>query len=175
MNKIILIFLLNILVFAFAGCEGEKEEKPSATLQQREQYVLPPQEQKPNTNESPVQPKRQVIDKKTEQDVLALINENLEATEKEDKDGVLKTIHSKSPQRNSTLNGMDFVFANYDMEYKLDLAEVLEVYGDTAIVHYIQTTKAIRGQGFAGNTSEGVHLLIKEDNKWKIYRTDPIK
>ena len=67
---------------------------------------------------------------------------------------------------------MDYVFANFDMKFDLEKVEVIEVNGDEAKIYYVQTTQAIRGEGFAPTRSCGIHQMKKENGKWKIFKTD---
>jgi hypothetical protein len=101
-----------------------------------------------------------------------VIKENIAATQAKDKERVLNTIAKDSPQLQSTINGMDYVFANFDMEFELEKVEVLEVNENDATVYYIQTTRAIRGAGFTPTRASGIHHLKKENGKWKIYQTE---
>lgn len=166
MKSMINIIYLMLLLF-FIGCKSE-EQKPAPKQMQGQQYVLPPtQEQK----QIPIQ-KQTGIDPKVAEDIIAAVKENIAATEAEDKERVLKTIHKDSPQRKSTINGMDFVFENFDMKFELEKVEVLEVTGDDAKVYYEQTTRAIKGEGFAPTRATGIHYMKKENGKWKIFKTE---
>jgi hypothetical protein len=159
-------FLISItILFFLISCRSE-EQKPVPKQMQGQQYVLPPKQQ-----QTPIQ-KQTGIDPKVAQELIAVIKENIAASEAEDKDRVLKTIHKDSPQYKSTVNGMDFVFANYDMKFDLEQIEVLEVTGDEAKVYYMQITRAIRGEGFASTRATGIHHMKKENGKWKIFKTE---
>jgi len=164
--KLYLIIILLLSLFVIIGCKSEEpkiEHKPIT----KQQNVPPPQ------NQGPIQLTKQAnIDPKVEAAVTAVIKENLEATAAKDKERVLNTIADDSPQRNSTINGMDYVFANFDMEFNLEQVEVLEVKGDEAKVYYVQTTQAIRGTGFTPTRTSGIHILKKENGVWKIYKTE---
>ena len=89
---------------------------------QRQQYVLPP------TKEEPTQPiqKQKNIDPKVSAMIIAVIKENIAATQAKDKERVLSTIAKDSPQLKSTIQGMDYVFANFDMKFELEKVEVIE-------------------------------------------------
>jgi len=162
----IAIYILFITGIIFAGCENKKNENVTQNSSGQNQYNNSPQVQKPEIK------KLADIDKKTEEEIIGVIRRNLKASQEEDKEGVLSTVHSQSPQRKSTINGMAYVFQNYDLTYTLEKAEVIEVNGDEAKVYYVQTTE---GKDFPRNTSEGIHTLKKENGKWKIFRTDPIQ
>lgn len=161
--------ILIIILFTFSlitiGCKSE-EEKIETTPKQGDTYVLPPQQQQQTIQ------KQENIDPKIATELIAVIRENIAATEAKDKDRVLKTLHKDCPQRRSTIQGMEYVFANFDMKFDLEQIEVLEVTGEDAKVYYMQTTRAIRGEGFPPTRASGIHLMKKEDGKWKIFKTE---
>jgi hypothetical protein len=70
---------------------------------------------------------------------------------------------------------MDFIFANYDLEYILEEVEVIEVSGDSAKVYYVQFTTNRGGQAFADNHAAGFHIMKKSNGDWKIFKTEPVK
>ena len=162
-----LIIILLLTLFVLIGCKSE-EQKPVPKQMQGQQYVLPPEQKQ---QQIPIQ-KQTGIDPKGAGEITAVIKENIAANEAEDKERVLNTIHKDSPQLKSTINGMDFVFANFDMKFDLEKIEVLEVTGDDAKVYYMQTTRAVRGAGFPPTRATGIHHMKKEDGKWKIFKTE---
>lgn len=160
------IILSLYFLIIFVSCNSE-ETKQEPRQMQRQQNVLPPKTQEP------IQlTKQDNLDPKIEAELVAVIKENLAATAAKDKERVLATIHSESPQLESTLKGMDYVFANFDMEFNLEEVEVLEVSGDEAKVYYVQTTRAIKGEGFTPTRATGIHILRMENGKWKIFKTE---
>lgn len=165
--KQILIIIIFTLSLVTIGCKSE-EEKIEPTPKQGDTYVLPPQQEQPQQT---IQ-KQENIDPKVAADIIAVIRENIAATQAKDKERVLKTIHKDCPQLRSTIQGMDFVFANYDMVFELEKIEVIELSGEDAKVYYMQTTKAIRGQGYPPTRATGIHLMKKEYGKWKIFKTE---
>ena len=166
MRTIFIILSITTLIIFF-GCNSD-EQKNEPKQMQRQQYVLPP------TKEEPTQPiqKQKNIDPKVSATIIAVIKENLAATQAKDKERVLSTIAKDSPQLKSTIQGMDYVFANFNMKFELEKVDVIKVNGDDAEVYYIQTTKAIGGTGFTPTRSSGIHHLKKEGGKWKIFKTD---
>ena len=165
--KSILITLLLTFLIIVTSCKSE-EEKIEPTQKQGKTYVLPPKSEEP---QQPIQ-KQKNIDTKIAEKIIAVVKENLAATQAKDKKRVLKTIHKDCPQMRSTVEGMDYVFKNFDMVYNLEEADVLEVSGDEAKVYYVQTTRSIFGQGFQPNRSSGIHILKKENGEWKIFKTE---
>lgn len=162
-----LITLLLTFSIIVTSCKSE-EEKTEPTQKQGKTYVLPPKTEEP---QQPIQ-KQENINLKVAAEIIAVIKENIAATQEEDKERVLKTLHKDCPQMRSTVQGMDYVFKNFDMVYNLEQADVLEVSGDEAKVYYVQTTRSISGQGFQPNRSSGIHILKKENGEWKIFKTE---
>jgi hypothetical protein len=165
--KSVLIVLSLIIVFILNSCKSE-EQKNEPKQMQGQQYVLPPQQEQPQQTIE----KQENIDPKIAAEIIGVVKENIAATQAEDKKRVLKTIHKDCPQRRSTIQGMDYVFANFDMVFDIEKMEVIEISGEDAKVYYVQTTRSIRGAGFAPTRASGIHLMKKEDGKWKIYKTE---
>lgn len=165
-NKIKFTLSCLLLSVLFFGCKSE--EQKNVRLIQQENYFLPPkQEQQQTQNQN-----KSVVDSEDADEIIAVIKENIAATEAEDKKRVLKTMHKDSPQINSTIQGMDFIFDNYDMKFDLEQTKVLEVNGDEAKVYYKQTTRAIKGDGFPPTRITGIHHMKKENGKWKLFKTE---
>lgn len=166
-NKIII--LISLSLFILTGCEKKKREINHGTetpvVKNNELEDKAPQRET-------VIKKQDNIDEKTAEEILAVIYENIDASNAEDKERVLATVHEDSPQRRSTVEGMEFIFSNYDLEYVLEEIEVVEITGDEAKVHYIQTTRALQGTGFANMRAEGIHHMKKSGDAWKILRTE---
>jgi len=167
MSNTLKLFMTSLLLsgFLFAGCETKDEEK-----------IIPER----NLNPPPQQKQTQIIkkaniDPKIEEEILAVIRENLEAANSKDVDRVLATVHESSPQLNSTKEGMNYVFNNYNLDFILEQAEVIEVKSEDAKVYYVQFTKSKGGQAFADNRAAGFHFMKKSNGKWKIYKTEPVK
>ena len=165
MKSILIIFsIFGLLILSSCKSEDQKNEPKQINKQQN---VLPPKTQQ----QQPIV-KQENIDPKVAAEIIAVIKENVEATQAKDKERVLETICKDSPQLKSTINGMDYVFANFDMEFNLEKVEVIEVEGNEARAYYVQTTQAIRGEGFTPTRVSGIHNLKQENGKWKIYKTD---
>jgi hypothetical protein len=165
--KLSLIKFLLIFSIIITSCKSE-EEKIEPGQKQGETYVLPPKTEEPQQT---IQ-KQENIDPKVAAEIIAVIKENIAATQAEDKERVLKTLHKDCPQLRSTVQGMDYVFANFDMQFDLEQIEVLEITGEDAKVYYMQTTRAVHGAGFAPTRATGIHWMKKEDSKWKIFKTE---
>ncbi|MGB5531297.1 MAG: hypothetical protein WBQ32_15120 [Ignavibacteriaceae bacterium] len=166
--KSLLLILFSAFSVFFISCKSEEKENSGITPKQGQNYVLPPETKSPQETMQ----RQKNLDSKVTEKILAVIRENLAATQAEDKERVLKTIHKDCPQRRSTVQGMEYVFRNFDMVYKLEQADVLEVSADEAKVYYVQTTRSLGGQGFQPNRSSGIHILKKENGEWKIFKTE---
>ncbi len=106
-------------------------------------------------------------------EIEAVVKQNLEATEEEDLDGVLETLHpdSASHDDEAFVEEMEYIFENYDLEYEL---EILNVHGDSeeARVEYSQVTTSEDNEDFQDNQTKGIHLLVPYDDQWKILATE---
>jgi len=159
-------FLLSILFVSFPGCESKNEER---ILPERK-FSLPPTQQEPKQIV-----KQANLDPKVVQEIIVVIKENLDASNDEDINRVLATIHEDSPQLKSTKEGMQFVFSSYDLDFILEEVKVIELNGDDAKVYYVQFTTNRGGQQFAENRTAGFHFMKKSNGNWKIYKTEPVK
>ncbi len=166
MNSLKMIFIGLILLLS-TSCESNKEEQQKPNLPPQ-QTLSPPQQQQR------VIEKQQNINPKIAEEIIAVVYENLEATKQEDKERVLATIHKESPQYSSTVQGLEFVFKNYDLDLNLEKAEVIQVSESEAQVYYVQTIKSVSGAGFMNKRDEGIHHLKKFNGDWKIFRTENI-
>jgi hypothetical protein len=164
-SALIINSLLTLLIII--GCKSE-EQKNEPKKMQGQQYVLPPKQEQPQQT---IQ-KQENIDPKIAAEIIGVVKENIAATQAEDRERVMETIHKDCPQRRSTIQGMDYVFANFDMVFDIEKMEVIEISGEDAKVYYVQTTRSIRGAGFAPTRATGIHLMKKEVGKWKIYKTE---
>jgi len=159
-------FLLSLLFVSFPGCESKDEER---VLPERK-LSLPPTEQQ----QKPIV-KQANIDPEVAKEIIGVIKENLDASNDENVEGVLATIHPESPQLKSTKEGMEFVFNSYDLEFIIEDIDVVEIDGDSAKVYYTQFTANTGPQQFADNRTAGFHFMKKSNGKWKIYKTEPVK
>jgi hypothetical protein len=167
MKAMLFVLSLNALII-LSSCKSE-EEKIETTPKQEDTFVLPPQ--KEEQRQTPIQ-KQENIDPKIAAEIIGVIKENIAATQAKDKARVLKTIHKDCPQLKSTIQGMDYVFANFDLVFVLEKIEVIELSADDAKVYYMQTTRAVRGTGFPPTRATGIHHMKRENGKWKIFETE---
>jgi ketosteroid isomerase-like protein len=164
--------LLSLVIIIAFGCN--EENKTDGEIQKNDNQVLQENNQnKQNQQKIEVMttftPEEEIIKEK----VMDVIRKNLAATQAEDVEGVLATIHEDSPQLSSTREGMEYVFKNFDMAYELEDAKFISITNEEVKVIYQQTTKAVKGTGFKNTRTIGIHTLRKsKDGSWKIYKTD---
>jgi len=163
------IILISIILLCFSACEEKKREinhgSETPTVKNNEL------EDKTPRKETVIE-KQESIDEKIAEDILAVIYENIAATMAEDVERVLATVYENSTQQRSTIQAMEFIFSNYDLEYVLEEVEVIEINGEEAKVYYIQTTRALKGTGFVNMRAVGIHHMKKLGNSWKIFETE---
>ena len=107
-----------------------------------------------------------------ERDILAVIETNLQAAEREDFDAWLKTYHERARSCKARGSEMLECFRVYDMKYALEQAKVLEKSDEEAKVLFIQVNRTVRGPDKNDKKITGVHLMRKSYGKWKIYDTE---
>jgi len=174
MKYISSILMLFIMCLINAGCKSKENNSPNEEIQNstdqqpknnlQNQNTQP--EIRPLTNLTPEQKKLRV-------EAFGVIKENLEATQAEDAERVLRTIHEDSPQLRSTKEGMAYVFKNFEMAYELEDMQLLSASEDEVKVLFKQTTKSLSGTGFTNTRSIGIHTLKRsKDGKLKLYSSE---
>ena len=107
-----------------------------------------------------------------ERDILGVIEENLQAAEKEDFDAWIKTYHERARSCKARGSEMLECFRVYDMKYALEQAKVLDRSDEEAKVYFIQLNRTITGPDNNDKRVTGVHIMKKSYGKWKIYDTE---
>ena len=102
----------------------------------------------------------------------SLINANAEYMNEEDLEGVMTTVHPKSPNYAATEAMAKQIFDRYDLNYKIENIKVLEENDKEAKVEFTQVTTKIKGKDFKNNKATGIHTLRKDGNSWKVYSTE---
>jgi hypothetical protein len=105
----------------------------------------------------------------TVEDVRLVIYENQNTANREDLEGYMATIHPRAGGRSLTRNAMQELFVKYDLHYKVEALEVMEVDGKEARVAFALTTRKVNGPAFRDNFIKGVMILHLDDGSWKIY------
>lgn len=105
------------------------------------------------------------------EEITGVMYENIRASNAKDYDGYMATIHSNSPNYNATEEGIKTAFSDeFTLSYRLSDVYVIEQRRNKAVVHFVLTTRLIRGpSGFQDNRVTGEMTLRTEDDAWKIY------
>ncbi len=99
-----------------------------------------------------------------------MIRKHLHAIEIENLELLEETIHPNSPSRAQSLAITKKLWQIYDVKYRLDEFEVVEINGNEAVVRTTMTVKKVRGPAFQDNQITMLNVVRKDtDGKWKIY------
>ncbi len=169
----IILFLMTYVVGT--GCNTNNDSSLDEEVQNRKDQI--PKSNLQNQNTQPeLKPLTNLTreQKRIRVEAFGIIKENLEATQAEDAERVLKTVHKDSPQLNSTKEGMLYVFKNFDMVYELEDMQLLSTStNDEVKVLFEQTTKSLSGTGFKDMRSIGIHTLKRsKEGKLKIFSSE---
>ncbi|WP_128896551.1 copper amine oxidase N-terminal domain-containing protein [Longirhabdus pacifica] len=109
--------------------------------------------------------------------VTDVIENNVKASEDEDIEAFMDTIHEQAPTYDMLEQQAKFMFATYDLKYSLE--ENVLVYVDEdegeAYVYTVSTTSKLDGPPFTDARTKAILVLQKnEENEWKIVSTTPI-
>ena len=104
----------------------------------------------------------------------SLIKANAEYMNEEDLEGVMTTVHPKSPNYAATEAMAKQIFDRYDLNYKIENIKVLEENDKEAKVEFTQVTTKIKGKDFKNNKATGIHTLKKDGDSWKVYSTEMV-
>ncbi|UMZ73033.1 hypothetical protein [Natranaerofaba carboxydovora] len=112
------------------------------------------------------------ISQEEKNEIVAVIERNLEATEDEDIDAFSETMYQNHPDFEIAVEETKQLFEQFDLEYELEILDVSLADEETATVEFEQETRAENGEDFEDNTATGVHEVRIEDGQWKIYETE---
>lgn len=100
---------------------------------------------------------------------MNVIIENIRASNAENVNYYMSTIHSKSPSYQTTKNMTKEAFSKFDLSYKVSGLKIIKQTKNEVVVAFTLTTRKIRGPNFRDNHINGEMILRKEDGIWKIY------
>lgn len=100
---------------------------------------------------------------------LNVIIENIRASNAENANYYMSTIHSKSPVYQNTKKMTKEAFSMFDLSYKISGLKIIKETKNEVVVAFTLTTRKINGPSFRDNRITGEMILRKEDDKWKIY------
>ncbi len=104
------------------------------------------------------------------EDVRAVVEENMAATQGEDMERMMNTIHRKSPSYQATRQQVAPLFQQYDLTYELNDYEFVGLTGEFAVIKVLQTTRKVGGVGaFNNNQIELLQAFKKEGGQWKFW------
>ena len=104
--------------------------------------------------------------------VFKVLEENMQAMQREDIDAVMATVHPASPDFASTREVIEQIFSKYDLKYELRDLKVVDATPDEVKVSFVQKTERTGGAtDLPDNLVEGVHTLKKDGDLWKMIRT----
>lgn len=104
-----------------------------------------------------------------EEGYTSVVMENLRASNAEEIDAYMATIHSRSPLYEQTETSLFTIFRDYDLSYSLDKLELLKAKPTEVQLAFELTTSKLSGPSFRDNTVVGVMILRQEGGQWKIY------
>ena len=105
----------------------------------------------------------------TPTDYSAIIYENIRASNAEDKQAYMSTLHPDSPAYKPTEEMLDTIFQNYDLSYQVSNLSIIEESKQEVKLTYILVTRKIRGGDFRDNQVDGIITLRKDGDIWKIF------
>lgn len=108
-------------------------------------------------------------DEDVAEEIKEVVFENLRATQVEDMDAMLATVHSESPLYAQTEELATMLFENYDLSYELQLFRYIEQDGEYAIVRLEFSAQKVAGAEFNDNILDSIHVFRQENGDWKIW------
>ncbi|MDE0314919.1 MAG: hypothetical protein OXM61_08455 [Candidatus Poribacteria bacterium] len=103
------------------------------------------------------------------EEIEAVVMENLRATQAEDLNAMLNTIHSESPLYSQTEEMATVLFENYDVNYGLLVFRYIEQDEEYAIVRLKYSAQKLAGPDFNDNNLDTIHVFREENGSWKIW------
>ena len=104
-----------------------------------------------------------------ENEIKAVVIENIKATQAEDVTATLKTVHTMSPVYSGTKKMLDQIFPVYDLKYTLLEYKFVGEENGYAYIRIKQLTEKINGPEFRTNELEALQVFKQENGVWKIW------
>ena len=108
-------------------------------------------------------------DENIEAELDVLVDENLRATQAEDMDAMLLTLHSDSPAFQQTKQMSEVLFPQYDIVYEKRIFRFIGLDGDYALGRFKFCASKIAGPEFQDNCLDTIHVFKQENGNWKIW------
>jgi len=101
--------------------------------------------------------------------IKSVVLENLKATQAEDTNRTMITVHTQSPIYRQTKQMLAPIFDDFDLSYELLSFSYIGLNGEYAVARVKQTTKKVSGPIFQENEMDMVQVFRKENGKWKFW------
>lgn len=101
--------------------------------------------------------------------VRQVVEENIKATQGEDLEAVLATIHTQAPGYRAAKRQNTIMFDDYDLAYELLSFKLIGSDGDCAVARVGQRTRKKAGGRFQDNDVDIIQIFRKEDGQWKFW------
>ena len=105
----------------------------------------------------------------TSSDIEKAIRGNLEHTENEDVDAVMRDLHSLSPAYSQTQQVLLQLFSAYDLEYELVDYSFVGEDEEYAYAKVKQRTSKVSGPAFQDNEIDMLVIFKQENGVWKLW------
>lgn len=105
----------------------------------------------------------------TNQELFNVLYRNGRASNTENIDEYMATIHTGSFAYLTTRALLEGIFSTYDLSYRFYNLRVISVDSNEAKVHFSLETKRISGPAFRNNIISGTMILKPDNGVWKIY------
>ncbi|MDB5054518.1 MAG: hypothetical protein JWM44_2568 [Bacilli bacterium] len=124
-------------------------------------------------NEDLFKDQKVTLSDEDQKQVLAVIEKNRDASEKEDFDGVLSTYDKDYANLDQLIRAGKQLTAAFDFKITNDQIQFVMGADGTAEVRYFQTVRKVKGPQFPNLKIDGVDTLKKnKDGEWKITKSD---
>ncbi len=106
-----------------------------------------------------------------QQAVIATLEKNARATQNENTEEYLSTVHPDSAMYNSSKAMLPGVFAAADIKCAIEESKIESISGDEAVVHYTLLTESVipNDPAFRNNRTKQIVTMRKHNNEWKLY------
>ena len=101
--------------------------------------------------------------------VKKTLQANFDATQAENIEAIMSTMHSMSPNRVATEAQLPMLFQQYDLKYELEDYQFVALSGEYAIARVKQRTTKISGPEFRNNILDSFMIFRQENTQWKLW------
>jgi len=106
-----------------------------------------------------------------QQAVLAVLEKNARATQNENIEEYMSTVHPDSAMYKSSKAMLPGVFAAADMKCRVEESKIESINANEAVVHYTLLTESVipNDPAFRNNRTKQIVTMRKHNNEWKMY------